>query len=82
MTIILFVVIVIKCIPKYKLPYCLGGTREQESFVCIKDYAKWCAINNIPQVLTSKELRDKNKAWAVDETSRRLNIDKQLLKPF
>ena len=82
MTIILLVVVVIKCIPPHKLPYCLGGTRECEKFVCFKEYAKWCKTNNIPQVLSQKELSDKDKSWAVDETCKRLNIDKRSLKPF
>ena len=82
MTIILLIVVVIKCIPKYKLPYCLGGTREQESFVCIKEYAKWCNANGIPQVVRPDELAKNNKAWVDNETSNRLKIDKSLLTPF
>jgi hypothetical protein len=82
MTIILLIVIVIKCIPKHKLPYCLGGTREQESFVCVKDYIKWCKTNGIPQVVKSDELAKKDKSWVLNETCNRLKIDKSLLTPF
>ena len=82
MTVILLVVVVIKCIPKNKLPYCLGGTREQEQFVCINDYKKWCNRNGIPQVLKQSDLMDKTKTQAVQETCRILNIDAAQVKPF
>lgn len=82
MTIILLIVVVIKCIPKYKLPYCLGGTREQESLVCIKDYVKWCKANGIPQVVKPDELANKDKSWVLNETCNRLQIDKSLLTAF
>lgn len=82
MTVILLIVVVIKCIPKHKLPYCLGGTREQESFICINEYIKWCKANGIPQVIKPDEMKKKNKAWVVEETCNRLNIDKSLLTPF
>jgi hypothetical protein len=82
MTVILLVVVVIKCIPKYKLPYCLGGTREQEQFVCIKEYRKWCDSNGIPHILNQSDLMNKNKSQAMEETCKRLNINRSLLKPF
>jgi hypothetical protein len=80
MIVILLIVVIIKCIPKHKLPYCLGGTRGQEKFVCFKEYAKWCNLNGIPQVLNQRELSDRDKEWAIAETCKRLNIDSKLLK--
>lgn len=82
MTIILLIVVVIKCIPKYKLPYCLGGTREQESFVCVKEYNRWCNANGIPRVINPDELVKMNKSLVLEETCKRLNINKSSLKPF
>lgn len=41
MFVIFVIILAIKCIPKDKLPYCLGGSRE--TFVCPARYKKWCA---------------------------------------
>lgn len=82
MVVILLVVVVIKCIPKNKLPYCLGGTRGRETFVCIAKYAQWCKLNGIPPILTKEQLSNMTKEEAVKETCNKLGIKEKDLKPF
>ena len=60
----------------------MGGTREQEQFVCIDDYRKWCNRNGIPQVLKQSDLMNKNRSQAMEETCKLLKIDTTLVKPF
>lgn len=59
MTLVLLVVTVIKCIPKYKLPYCLGGTKNTENFVCFNKYHEWCRSNNLVELYDQNYLADK-----------------------
>jgi hypothetical protein len=48
MTVVFLVVVVIKSIPKCKLPYCLGGTKGiEETFVCYDRYKHWCDTHRL-----------------------------------
>jgi hypothetical protein len=47
MSVIFLVVVVIKSIPKYKLPYCLGGTKDREHFICFDQYNAWCQKHHL-----------------------------------
>ncbi len=51
MLLVLVVVTAIKCIPKNKLPYCLGGTKEAEKFTCPLKYIEWCNANGLEAVI-------------------------------
>lgn len=68
MLIVLIVVTSIKCIPKNKLPYCLGGTKEAEKFTCPAKYIEWCNSNDLDPILSQNELYDMSKKEACDKT--------------
>ena len=83
MLFLLLLVTVIRCIPKHKLPYCLGGTCERECFVCFTKYKQWCARNGINQPpLTQEALSNMTPMEAVKATCDKLNRPIDSLLPF
>ena len=66
MIVVLLIVTVIKSIPKYKLPYCLGGTKNTESFVCFAKYHDWCAAHNLIEIYDQNRLANKTAKDKID----------------
>ena len=68
MILVLVVVMAIKCIPKNKLPYCLGGTKEAEKFTCPLKYIEWCNANGLDAVIPQELVADMEKERACKDT--------------
>lgn len=84
MTVVLLVVTVIKCIPKYNLPYCLGGTKNTEQFVCFAKYHDWCRSHNLVEIYDQNRLANKtfkDKINIANETLRANNLPPDSIKP-
>ena len=80
MSVIFLVVVVIKSIPKYKLPYCLGGTKGCEPFICSRRYDDWCRSHNLHPVFDQQKLAMFKRSDAKEVANRTLlangrNID-------
>ena len=84
MIVVLLVVVVIKSIPKYKLPYCLGGTKDTEQFVCFAKYHDWCRSHNLLEVYDQNRLANKtfrDKIDIANDTLRANNRPPNSIKP-
>lgn len=68
MVFIVVLISVIKCIPKCKLPYCLGGTKEVEKFTCPLEYENWCRKYGLPSTIPSNTVADMKKSDIIKKT--------------
>ena len=70
MLIVFLIVCVVKCIPKSKLPYCLGGDLPGERFVCPLRYEDWCNDNGFVVRIPSHQLVKMKNKDAMEITAR------------
>ena len=75
MTFVLLVVTIIKSIPKYKLPYCLGGTKNMERFICFAKYHKWCKTHNLVEIYDQNYLANKTHKDKIDIANETLHAN-------